>query len=414
MGHLLKKTFSLSTLVLITALGLSAIAAWYSILGLTAIFAAAVIPVIIMGLSLELGKVVTTIWLHRYWHKAGLALKLYLLPAVLVLALITSMGIFGFLSKAHIEQGVTTSDASSQVAIIDERIRTYRENIDSQRTNVETARNAVKLLDEQVTARIGMGFDDGSSAERAVQIRRQQRSERESLARDISQAQDEIQRLNTEISKLNEERIPIAATLREVEAKVGPIKYIAALIYGDDPDQNTLERAVRWVIILLVIVFDPLALVLIMAALSSYRWEFGEKKEPEKTEKFIDTGNNGHLPLDGSEQEKEAFTKIEIEPTAATYEMTADGGIVQKEEKEETEQVNSVKKKLSILNLIKNIEEIKVKQFFKAFSPKLSTKKLSSRPILKNLTNWQKSPILNLLKKLKQILLKTPISSRKE
>jgi len=111
----IKKLFSLSTLALATALTLSAIAAWYSILGLTAIFAAAVIPVIVMGLSLELGKVVTTVWLHRYWERAGIALKLYLLPAVLILALITSMGIFGFLSKAHIEQGVTTSDAGSQV-----------------------------------------------------------------------------------------------------------------------------------------------------------------------------------------------------------------------------------------------------------------------------------------------------------
>lgn len=399
----IRKIFSLSTLVLLTALTLSAIAAWYSILGLTAIFAAAVIPVIIMGLSLELGKVVTTIWLHKYWDRASFALKVYLLPAVLVLALITSMGIFGFLSKAHIEQGVSTSDATSQVAIIDERIKTYKENIDSQRVNIETARNAVKLLDEQVTARIGMGFDDGSGAERAVQIRRQQRAERESLARDISQAQNEIQRLNTEITRLNEEKIPLAANLREVEAKVGPIKYIAAFIYGDDPDQNTLERAVRWVIILLVIVFDPLALVLIMAALSSYRWEFSEKKE-EKIEKFVDTGSDGYLPL--SDNEIEGRSSLIPEPKASDMELTADGGLAKEE------QENPVKKKLiriegKRIHLdLKKFDLIKLRVVFaiRDLKNKLHISKLNSNLKQKfkkeNLTDWNKSPTLKLFKNL--------------
>jgi hypothetical protein len=386
---ILKKIFSLSSLVLVTALALSAIAAWYSILGLTAIFAAAVIPVIIMGLSLELGKVVTTVWLHRYWHRAGLALKLYLLPAVLVLAMITSMGIFGFLSKAHIEQGVTTSDASSQVAIIDERIRTYRENIDSQRVNIETARNAVKLLDEQVTARIGMGFDDGSSAERAVQIRRQQRAERESLAREISQAQDEIQRINTEISKLNEERIPIAANLREVEAKVGPIKYIAALIYGDDPDQNTLERAVRWVIILLVIVFDPLALVLIMAALSSYRWEFEDDKKEEK--KIVEPKVEEPIDTDPVKAIEEPVGEV----LASDSELTADS------QTQDDQSAQTVKKKLSIFTLTGKIKNLLVQLNQKREKPLLRnlTSKLSSSLSWKSLTDWSKSPVLNFLKK---------------
>ena len=386
---ILKKIFSLSSLVLVTALALSAIAAWYSILGLTAIFAAAVIPVIIMGLSLELGKVVTTVWLHRYWHRAGLALKLYLLPAVLVLAMITSMGIFGFLSKAHIEQCVNTSDASSQVAIIDERIRTYRENIDSQRVNIETARNAVKLLDEQVTARIGMGFDDGSSAERAVQIRRQQRAERESLAREISQAQDEIQRINTEISKLNEERIPIAANLREVEAKVGPIKYIAALIYGDDPDQNTLERAVRWVIILLVIVFDPLALVLIMAALSSYRWEFEDDKKEEK--KIVEPKVEEPIDTDPVKAIEEPVGEV----LASDSELTADS------QTQDDQSAQTVKKKLSIFTLTGKIKNLLVQLNQKREKPLLRnlTSKLSSSLSWKSLTDWSKSPVLNFLKK---------------
>jgi hypothetical protein len=404
MEQSLKKIFSLSSLVMLTALTLSGIAAWYSILGLTAIFAAAVIPVIIMGASLELGKVVTTVWLHRYWDRAGLALKLYLLPAVLVLALITSMGIFGFLSKAHIEQGVTTSDATSQVAIIDERIRTYRENIDSQRVNIETARNAVKLLDEQVTARIGMGFDDGSSAERAVQIRRQQRAERESLASDINQAQNEIQRLNTEIGRLNEERIPIAANLREVEAKVGPIKYIAALIYGDNPDQNTLERAVRWVIILLVIVFDPLALVLIMAALSSYRWEFGDKRLLLEPTKEIIIENPKYKEVDDLLEDKIDLSEEPIqEPTAANTEITVDTESVsdlkkkdeQSPKKSDLTEQESQDQKLENENIEINLNKIQnLNQSIKKLSSNLR-KKFS----WKNLTDWSKSPILNLVKK---------------
>lgn len=280
MPLLFRKVFSLSTLALLTALTLSGIAAWYSILGLTAIFAAAVIPVIIMGGALELGKVVTTVWLHRYWDKASLLMKLYLVPAVAVLALITSMGIFGFLSKAHLDQTLPTGDVASQVQLLDEKIFTVRENIKTQRENIAAARAALNQLDNQVNARLDRG-DSEAGAERAVQIRRQQQRERAALNREISQAQTEIENLNKQIADLNAEKSPIASQLRKVEAEVGPVKYIAALIYGDEVqnDITTLEKAVRWVIILLVLVFDPLALMLVIAAISSYKWEFGKKEE---------------------------------------------------------------------------------------------------------------------------------------
>ena len=119
---ILKKIFSISTLALITALVLSGIAAWYSVLGLTAIFAAAVIPIIIMGASLEVAKVVTTVWLHRYWDKCRTLMKVYLTGAVAVLALITSMGIFGFLSKAHMDQTLPSGDVAAKVQLIEEKI----------------------------------------------------------------------------------------------------------------------------------------------------------------------------------------------------------------------------------------------------------------------------------------------------
>ena len=260
-----KRIFSFSNITLFVALALSSVAAYYSIIGLTAIFAGAVIPVIIMGSILEVGKITTTVWLRKYWNRAGWVLKLYLVPAVIALALLTSMGIFGFLSKAHMEQGVTSGDSQAKLSLYDEKIKT-------QRDNVELARKALTQMDAQVDQMLGR-TDSDKGAERAVAIRRQQAKERASLQNDIGVAQKEIQ-------KLNEERAPIAAENRKVEAEVGPIKYIAALIYGDNADQNMLESAVRWVIILLVLVFDPLAIALVLAANASRDWD-NEKPNEE-------------------------------------------------------------------------------------------------------------------------------------
>lgn len=269
--RMFKKYTSLSNLTLLVALSLSTVAAYYSIIGLTAIFAGAVIPVIIMGSILEVGKITTTVWLRKYWHRASWAIKLYLVPAVVALALLTSMGIFGFLSKAHMDSGLVSGDVQAKLSLYDEKIKTQRDNID-------VARKALAQMDAQVDARLGRS-DSEQGAERAVQIRRQQAGERAKLQKEISEAQ-------AEISKLNEARAPIAAENRKVEAEVGPIKYIAALIYGDTADQNTLEAAVRWVTILLVIVFDPLAIALVLAANQSKEWDKEEpEEEPEESDK---------------------------------------------------------------------------------------------------------------------------------
>jgi len=263
-----KKFTSFSNLTLLVALSLSTVAAYYSIIGLTAIFAGAVIPVIIMGSILEVGKITTTVWLRKYWHRASWVLKLYLVPAVIALALLTSMGIFGFLSKAHMDSGIATGDVSAKVALLDEKIKTERDNI-------ELARKALAQMDAQVDQRLSRS-DSENAAERAVAIRKQQQKERTQLQKDISDAQKNI-------AALNEERAPIASELRKVEAEVGPIKYIAALIYGDNADQNMLESAVRWMIILLVLVFDPLAIALVLAANASKEWEKEEEFEEEDT-----------------------------------------------------------------------------------------------------------------------------------
>jgi hypothetical protein len=244
-------------LMLVIAITISAIAAWYSVAGLTAIFSAVVIPVIIMGGALEAGKIVATVWLHNNWQRVSWAYKTYLIPAIVFLMLLTSMGIFGFLSKGHADQSIVSGDSMSRVAIYDEKIATERDNI-------AQAKRALEQMNAQVDQMMGR-TDTDTGAQRAVNIRRAQAKERSALQAEITRSQKAIQ-------KLQEERAPLAAEFRKVEAEVGPIKYIAALIYGDNPDQNLLEAAVRWVIILIVIVFDPLALCLILAANKQLEW----------------------------------------------------------------------------------------------------------------------------------------------
>ena len=243
--------------ILATALLLSAVAAYYSVAGLTAIFSAATIPVIIMGGSLELGKIVATVWLHNNWRRAGIVFKLYLVPAIAFLMILTSMGIFGYLSKAHSDQSLVSGDVVSKIAIYDEKIKTEKENI-------EANRKALKQMDEGVDQVLGRSTTE-TGAEKAVAMRRTQQKERARIQNEISQSQKSI-------AQLNDARAPIAAEVRKVEAEVGPIKYIAALMYGDNPDANLLERAVRWMIIMIVLVFDPLALTLILAANKQFEW----------------------------------------------------------------------------------------------------------------------------------------------
>ena len=254
-------------ITLLTALVISISAAVYSILGLTAIFAAAYWPIVILGGSLEFGKIVTTIWLHRYWAVAEIRYKLYLSFSVIVLMVMTSMGVFGFLSKAHSDQAVPTGDIAAQIELVDTKLQTQKENINAARKVLSQMDGAV----DQVLAR----STNEQGARNANTLRQQQAKDRTKLADDIGKAQ-------IEIAKLNEEKSTITKDLRKIEAEVGPIKYIAAFIYGDNPGANVLEHAVRWVIILIVIVFDPLALTLLLAATKGIGWEREKKKKKEE------------------------------------------------------------------------------------------------------------------------------------
>ena len=299
--------------MLLAALSLSAIAAFYSIAGLAAIFAAAVIPIIVMGSILEVSKLVVASWLYRNWDDLPKLLKSYFLVAVVILMTLTSMGIFGFLSKAHLDQAVPTGDVQAKIELIDEKIKSEKEIINE-------ARATLAQLDKQVNETINRTANatDTKAIDRSVQIRKQQSKERKQLFEAISTAQ-------AEVSKLQQEKAPLAQQARKIEAEVGPIKYIAALIYGDNPDQNVLEKAVRWVIIMIVSVFDPLAVLMLVG----YNWTLKRKEEPEAQE-FFDRGKEIAKALDeadpaGWEQvwqpKSEAWPKYELDDGPLTDEQ---------------------------------------------------------------------------------------------
>jgi hypothetical protein len=268
----------LAYLALISGLVISIVAEYYSILGLTAIFSAAAIPVIIMGIALGVGKITATLWLKQNWTIAPWSIRSYLLSAIAVLMLITSMGIFGFLSKAHSDQSLVSGDVQSKIAVYDEKIKTARENIESDRKQL-------KQMDEAVDQVMGRSTDE-KGADKANAIRKSQQRDRIALARDIETNQKLI-------SSLNDEAAPIRAEVRKVEAEVGPIKYIAAFVYGQT-DTTVLEKAVTWVIIILIVVFDPLAVILLLSSQISFqnfrernRWDF-ERDLEEAADAFND------------------------------------------------------------------------------------------------------------------------------
>ena len=306
----------LAILTLLTGLAISAVAIYYSVIGLAAIFSAAVLAIMVMGAILEVAKLVAAWWLKANWDRAPLLLKSYMLVAVVVLMLITSMGIFGFLSKAHTDQAIVTGDVQAQVYLIDEQIKVERENI-------ANAQSLIKQLDDAVVGINASGVDrefklrDGttrtqSAAERALQVRRSQAKDRSNLTAQIEESQ-------TKILALQEKKAPIAANMREVEAKVGPIKYIAQLIYGDNPDENLLEKAVTWVIITIVFVFDPLAVLLLLASQMSFQWARQEKEERndelvQETTPPEDTGKETSQPAVGTADQGNGGKPSEADP----------------------------------------------------------------------------------------------------
>ena len=391
-------TMLLGILTLITALAISAVAIYYSVAGLVAIFAAAAIPIMIMGGVLEVGKLVTAVWLHKHWSKAAWWLRTYLASAVFVLMLITSMGIFGFLSKAHIEQTSAGEESVAQIERIEDEISRYigqvgraenkirelesstfnndsqiQDQIDKEQKRIDTAYDRIQpAIDEQnviianvtqlyqdeldkIDADIAVlqGYVDNGEVAKAQQMigasadgifgkktaekigdwkeqKQIERAEwlvkiqdsansptviaaREEIKRlrtvaddNIAQSNTLINRLrsklgtddvnldelldeqfervrtaNAEIETLTDQKFELQSEYRKLEAEVGPIKYIAEFVYGEQANKNLLEEAVRWVIITIIFVFDPLAVLLLIASQYTFEWNRKRKPQPE-------------------------------------------------------------------------------------------------------------------------------------
>ena len=252
-------------LTLLTALGLSGVSAYYSVVGLAQIFPGSFWPIIFMGSVLEASKLVTVSWLYNNWKQCPFLIKSYLSIAVIILMLITSMGIFGFLSKAHLEHSADNAPLVNKIALLDERIKTEKEN-------VEANRKAIKQYDEVVDQTMGRSTDEKGAAT-AQTIRRSQQKDRTRILQEIQQSQ-------AIIAKYSEERAPISTELKKIEADIGPIKYIAALAYGSDASGDINDKAVRLVILLIIIVFDPLAILLLIAYNMSVREQQKFNVEP--------------------------------------------------------------------------------------------------------------------------------------
>ena len=237
-------------LTLAMALAISGVAAWYSTAGLIAIFSGATTSIIIMGGVLEAGKLVTASWLYRNWNQVPFLLKSYLTSAVVVLMFITSMGIFGFLSKAHLEQSISVGGTN------DLQIENLERQIARQQSIVADSETVLSQLDAQVQTLIDYDRIRGPSG--SIATRQGQAEERQALNETIDAAYVRIEELQTDLAPLQQEKLAI-------EVEVGPLKYIAELIYGDQA-RDFLDEAVRWVILLIVFVFDPLAVLLLIAA----------------------------------------------------------------------------------------------------------------------------------------------------
>lgn len=249
---------------------ISAVAEFYSIAGLIAIFSSQPVASAIMGIALGIGKLVAASWVYRNWNTAPKMLKYYFTTAVVILSLITSMGIFGYLSKAHLEQSVVIGGSADKVRILDEKIKTSKENIDANR-------KALKQMDDAVDQTMARSTDE-KGADKATALRRSQAKERNSLLSNIEAEQKKI-------ASISEERAPLASDLSKIEAEVGPIKYVAELVYGESSEE-VIGKAVRLMIILIIFVFDPLAILLLIAAnmelkkKDSKKWDDFFKMEP--------------------------------------------------------------------------------------------------------------------------------------
>jgi len=249
-------------LTFLSAILLSGIAAYYSVIGLAAIFTGAFWPIVFMGSVLEMSKLVTASWLYRNWKTCPLLLKTYLTSAVVILMLITSMGIFGFLSKAHIDSTLDAGSNIVEVKSLNQQEKMTQDKLDYLMARAKEPSNASNKLDKQ------------------------------------------IQDTQRELADINKRKLPLLKESNKLVAEVGPIKYVADMIYGND--ENGLDKAVRLVIMLIMVVFDPLAVLLLISANISLK-----EKDESKTDD-TEISSEGGISTIQSDEERES-NKIEIE-----------------------------------------------------------------------------------------------------
>lgn len=266
-------------ILLLTAFTLSGIAAYYSIIGLIAIFSGAPLPVAVMGASLEVAKLVTASWLYRNWSDSPRWMKYYFFVAVVILMIITSLGIFGYLSKAHIDSTIGNANVVLEIKEIEQTIQI-------QQKNISNAQRSLDNLDDAV---------EKSKPENMAALRTRQQRERDRLLKEISTANAEIKKLNSEMVEKRKEQI-------KLESDIGPLKYIAELVYGKSAE-NHFDSAVRFVIILLVIVFDPLAVLMVVAT----NYNINKLRESKKPNVKID------IPINMTAMDPVAMDKDEID-----------------------------------------------------------------------------------------------------
>ena len=274
----------LALITLLTALGISAVAAFYSIVGLMAIFSASAWSIAVMGVVLEVGKLITASWLYQNWKKVPFLLKTYLTIAVVILMFITSMGIFGYLSKAHIDQGTGTTELYVKVERIDNRIQ-------SERKTIQRAETQLNALDTALDKYLELG-----AVTKGLNKRQEQEPERASLMLQVNEAQNRIDVLLDTKSEYQLE-------INNFEVEVGPLKYISALIYGDEA-LDYLDTSVRGVILILVFVFDPLAVLLIIAAnISITEVQEKRKRAAARKRKLSEKKNEGRIKTTVTKEE---------------------------------------------------------------------------------------------------------------
>ena len=253
----------LTLLTFISAIAISLIAAGYSILGLATLFAGAAVPIIAMGSALEVGKLVAASWLYHNWREdIPKSLKAYLFSAIIILIFITSIGIFGFLSKAHLDQVKPTAGNTEKILLIDKQIK-------QEELIIERAEKTLNQLDKALDVYI-----DKEYVSRGLKERKKQKEERDLLNKSINEAMEKIAELNNAKSSISIEQL-------KLEADVGPLKYVAELIYGDNAKDH-FDSAVRIIILILIFVFDPLAVLLLIAANISLRQWREKRNEKQK------------------------------------------------------------------------------------------------------------------------------------